>query len=77
MATTEASSHQNRFRSSRPSRPVRYAREHGNELVDLLSGTCVSLRQPEADLLDKLNLHSTGFELETEMNYDLGTSEIT
>ena len=61
MATTEASSHHSRSCGSRLSTPGRYARESGYELVDVLTGTRVRLTPPEADLLDKLDLHLSLF----------------
>jgi hypothetical protein len=61
MGTAHASSHPERCNSSWHSRPGRYAREHGNELIDRQKGANVRLNLPEAHLLDKLSLYVSLF----------------
>lgn len=57
MASKEASNHDGRSYGSRLSTPGRDVRNGGHELVEVLTGTHIRLTPPEADLLDKLDLH--------------------
>ena len=61
MAAQDASGHRSSGCSSRLSALGKYAKENGYELVDVRTGARIRLTRPEADLLDKLDLHLSLF----------------